>query len=406
MIQIFWKDIKMFLSDKKAFFLSYLLPIILVTFFALAFGGVSSVEKKNPPIKLLISDQDNSNLSVNIKNKLDSLSNINAVPVTFEEGEKLVKKGKAPAMLVIPYGLSSAVNNDDAPKIKIYYDQSQEYQVGLLQQALSTQLFSLVGQNNVENKVIAQIKTKYAKLAPTELNEILKQVKTNFNESDMNLDSSSGFELVKVVKDKKKSWGLIQSVAGVAVMMLLFAVSAIGSSILSEKEDGTLKRLISSPLNAFALLYGKLLYTIVVAISQLIVLFLFAWIAFGLDIWINIPALIIMIIFTAIACGSFGIFIASIGRTRKQVEGLSTIIVLVMSAIGGSMIPYFIMPAFMQKISVFSVNYWSIQGFIDIFWREAGMAEVLVRAGVLLLISIVMMLLSYFFFGKTLKRIQ
>ena len=46
-----------------------------------------------------------------------------------------------------------------------------------------------------------------------------------------------------------------------------------------------------------------------------------------------------MILATAFACASFGIFIASIAKTRKQVESYSTLIILVMSAIGGSMVP-------------------------------------------------------------------
>lgn len=44
-----------------------------------------------------------------------------------------------------------------------------------------------------------------------------------------------------------------------------------------------------------------------------------------------------------------------------QARGLSTLIILIMSAIGGSMIPLFLMPAIMKKIAVFSVNYWGIQ---------------------------------------------
>jgi len=46
-----------------------------------------------------------------------------------------------------------------------------------------------------------------------------------------------------------------------------------------------------------------------------------------------------------------------------------------MSCIGGSMIPLFAMPLFMQKISVFSVNYWGVQGFYDIFWRMLPLTD-------------------------------
>ena len=65
-----------------------------------------------------------------------------------------------------------------------------------------------------------------------------------------------------------------------------------------------------------------------------------------------------------------------------------------MSAIGGSMIPIFIMPAIMQKIAILSVNYWSIQGFYDIYWRHLPILDVSVRAAVLLGIGLLMIIIS------------
>ena len=85
----------------------------------------------------------------------------------------------------------------------------------------------------------------------------------------------------------------------------------------------------------------------------------------------------------------FGVFIASFAKSRQQVQSLSILIVLIMSCIGGSMVPIFMMPPFMQKISVFSVNYWGIQGFYDIFWRMLPLTDItfLTRVLVLLLIG-------------------
>ena len=76
-----------------------------------------------------------------------------------------------------------------------------------------------------------------------------------------------------------------------------------------------------------------------------------------------------------------------------------------MSAIGGSMIPLFIMPAIMKKIAMFSVNYWGIQGFYDIFWRDLPTIEVLPRVFVLLGIGIVMTLISLRLFRKNVVKL-
>ena len=72
-----------------------------------------------------------------------------------------------------------------------------------------------------------------------------------------------------------------------------------------------------------------------------------------------------------------------------------------MSVIGGSMVPTFIMPQWMQNISVVSINYWSIQGFYDILWRELPIGiTFLSKVGVLLAIGLVFTLLSFRFFRK------
>jgi ABC-type Na+ efflux pump permease subunit len=182
--------------------------------------------------------------------------------------------------------------------------------------------------------------------------------------------------------------GLVHSVAGTAIFMLLFSVAGIGESLLEEKQEGILKKLLCSPLRSNHILYGKMVFANIISIAQLSIMFVYAWLVFGLTIMHHLPSLVLMIFVTAYACSSFGIFLASFAKSRQQVQTLSTLIVLIMSAIGGSMIPIFIMPEFMQKISVFSVNYWGVQGFYDIFLRSLPLSDITFLSRVFALIII------------------
>lgn len=114
-----------------------------------------------------------------------------------------------------------------------------------------------------------------------------------------------------------------------------------------------------------------------------------------------------MIFATAFACSSFGVFLASIAKSRSQVQGISTLIILTMSAIGGSMIPIFVMPVFMQKMAIISVNYWGIQGFYDIFWRmlPASDPTFITRVAVLFTIGIVLNLVSVTLYRRNILKI-
>ena len=200
--------------------------------------------------------------------------------------------------------------------------------------------------------------------------------------------------------------GLIQAVAGTAILMLLFSVAGVGTSILEEKENGTINRLLYSPLKSSTILYSKMLFAFFISILQLTTMFLFAWVVFDMDLSVNIPALILMILATSFAVSSLGIFLAAVTKTRQQAQNLSTIIILVMSAIGGSMIPLFIMPSILQKIALLSVNYWGIQGFYDIFWRTLPLGSVLPKILILMGIGIVMTLASIWLFKRRILKLS
>jgi ABC-2 type transport system permease protein len=201
--------------------------------------------------------------------------------------------------------------------------------------------------------------------------------------------------------------GLVHSVAGTSVFMLLFSVAGIGGSLLDEKQDGMLKKLLCSPLPPDAILFGKLVFANIISIIQLTIMFIYAWLVFGLDIMHHLPSLVLIIFTIAFACSGFGIILASFAKTRQQVQGFSSIIVLVMSGIGGSMIPIFIMPEAMQKIAVFTVNYWGIQGIYDIFWKLVPFTDstFLSRVFVLIGIGMVMNYFALLMFRRNVLRI-
>jgi ABC-2 type transport system permease protein len=80
--------------------------------------------------------------------------------------------------------------------------------------------------------------------------------------------------------------------------------------------------------------------------------------------------LIIMAAFTAMAAAAFGILIASLCRTRGQLDGMSTVVILIMSALGGSMVPRFVMPDFMKEVGLFTFNGQALEGFLSVFWES------------------------------------
>ena len=67
--------------------------------------------------------------------------------------------------------------------------------------------------------------------------------------------------------------------------------------------------------------------------------------------------------------------LATLSRTRAQLSGLSTIVILTMSALGGSMFPRFLMSETMQKFGLVTFNAWALDGYLKVFWRDGALLD-------------------------------
>lgn len=84
-----------------------------------------------------------------------------------------------------------------------------------------------------------------------------------------------------------------------------------------------------------------------------------------------------------------GILLAVTCRTRKQLEGLSTLVILVMSALGGSWFPLIITPEWYRKLGHFTLNAWAMDGYQGIFWYGKDLGGIATEIAVLLGIAAV-----------------
>lgn len=374
---LFIKELKLYIQDKKSVIFTFLLPMVLISIFAFTFGGANTSRQRINPIELLIVDLDKTSTSQRIIAHLDSLKSVR-VKFGIPNPEELVKKGDYVALLILHKGLSIAVETLSPLPLELKYDRSREMEIGILISILDSGVKQFLASENSHTRSSLEVQQ---------------------------IETAQKLRLTSIVGERKKANpGLIQAVSGTAILMLMFSVSGLGSSILQEKEKGTLRRLLYAPLKKSTILKSKMLFAFFIALLQLSVMFIFSWLVFGLDLLINLPALIIMIVATGFAISSFGVFLAAISKTRAQAQSFGTLVILVMSSLGGSIVPLFIMPEVMKKLALLSVNYWGIQGFFDIFWRELPTIEILPRVGVLIAIGLFLSIISFRLFNKTIDK--
>lgn len=396
MLRLFRKDLILFFKDQRSFILTFLIPVILITVFAFAYGAIGNYSDSSESLELLVVDQDKTNLSGQFISDLDSLKAMTIINSEFDKARDLIVKGKYAVALVLGIGFQDSFYSGNNIPVQLLYDEEQEPETWHVQSIIVNTLISYSRKIEIQ-KYYDAYKNIFADSGSSV--SVLPAMPADKHESLI-------IERVSIVGKKKDiDLGLIQAVAGTAILMLLFSTAGVGTSILEEKENGTINRLLYSPLNSKIILYSKMLFAFFIAILQLSVMFLFSWIFLGLDITLNIKGLVLMIVTTAFAVSSLGIFLASIAKSRQQAQNLSNLIILVMSAIGGSMIPLFYMPAIMSKVAIFSINYWGIQGFYDVLWRLRPVSEMYPKMLVLIGSGIIMTLLSIKLINKNIIKL-
>ncbi|MBL8817715.1 MAG: ABC transporter permease [Planctomyces sp.] len=438
MVQALWRS---FMRDRLAILLTFALPCVMFTVFALIFGG-GSQQGTTSRLDLVIFDHDQSAASKKIVKSLSELPDVDAKVAVTESGSDstgedsptsaetvptkpdeisksdnvvllaskepeqlrvqlagLVRKGKADAVIIFPEGFQQSIAKFGQERVaaEVIYDPANPFAKQMLSGVLQASAFTSVPEVLIEQgfSQLEQFGGPLTVLQSTVIERLRNQIQnggdipsdSEQNESDSILSESQlsmTDGLIRVTttsardvgtppsdqKSKKIGSMIPYYAAGISVMFLMFSMSGAASALLEHEENGTLERLLSGHMTPFLLLISHWLFYVLMGLAQISVMFLFASFAFGLDLWNSntFPGAVTMSVFTAMASAGFVLMLATLCRTRKQLEGMSSIIILVMSAFGGSMVPRFIMPKFVSQASLLTFNGWALDGYLKVFW--------------------------------------
>ena len=402
--------------DRAAFVLAFVLPVAFFSIFAGIFGG-SGKAASTRKVAVIVVDEDGSDGSRRFVAGLQAEAGLSvglkpgdekdpAGPLySAASAEAAVKKGEVPIALIIPkgFGANPIAFGPAAhrPKLSILADSADpiapQVLAGLVQRVAMTSMPSALARSG-----LAEVDKWSGGLTPeqnarmeTALGALEKETAPSA-QTPAKAGGDGGLVAVAVrdvVGEKKKNPTVAFYAAGFGVMFLLFSAAGAGGALIEEAESGTLDRILSTRVSMTRLLLGKLLYLTGIGVAQLTVMFTWGALFFGVELASHIPGFLIMTIATAIACSAFGLLLASICRSRMQLVALSNLSILMMSALGGSMFPRFLMPEKMQKFGLITLNAWAIDGFQKIFWREEPLwsiwPQVLVLAGLGVLFFVV-----------------
>jgi ABC-2 type transport system permease protein len=434
------KDFWIFMGDPVAIGLGFIVPMVMILVFGLVFGNTG--HGSTSEFVVLAVNEDRGPAGKRLLSALDDLSEIRIVErlkgdslaLDSSKARERVEKGRNSVAIIVPADFSDGLKAGKI-RLSLLEDPSDPVTAGVVTGLLQKQAFStfpaLMPMNlsqmgmgrpdstqwkGFNQDIRRSVKERFGVPIPDSLlgSNLFPDEMVLGSDKDSATAASSGFNFgesfEKIFQIKREEVvgkqivnpGIAQSVAGPAVMFLLFAAGAVAASLLREMHGGAVQRLLVSRASAGELLFSKYFYAIVLGNAQLITMMVYGWLIFGLDIFTHPLEIFVVILCTAAAMSSLGLFIAAIARTEEQAAGLQVVVILGISAIGGAMFPSFMIPKAVRTLAQATPVHWAMQGFLDVFWRDQSLPGILFECAILLAMAVVLVSIATVLFRKRL----
>ncbi|MFW2403805.1 MAG: ABC transporter permease [Gammaproteobacteria bacterium] len=380
------------LRDRGALLMSFVLPAVFFIIMAEIFTATTG-DSLN--LKVMVLDEVRDDPSGRLLDALVESDNLQLSVIRGEGDEarnalrSAVRNGEADVGIILPANadpLDMAGGFGEAP-IRVVSDPSRAVAVPMLVGAIRQAYFGSMPDVAMGN-VVEELENQFLTLNDEQRLEVEDGL------DEMRVDAEAGrstgwsFDDMLAFEDVIGEVGALNLVAysagAVAFMFLLFASVHGAVSLLEEQESGVLDRVLAGPGGIGVLINGKFLYLVLQGVLQVTVIFIVAWLGYGLDLPGHLlPWFIVTLIASCTAAG-LAMMLATACNTRRQAQTIANTAILVVSAIGGSMVPRIFMPESLQQLGWLTPNTWALEAYSGIFWRQDSLLEVWPPVGAML----------------------
>ncbi|MEP3653330.1 MAG: ABC transporter permease [Litorimonas sp.] len=322
--------------DKGALILAFVLPGFIFAVFAAIFSNASG---GNLDLRVALANTSPAEDTISFaKNLTDS----DLISVTFDEDwteadiTDRVRLGQDDVGVV----LFGAVSDQSGPSIRIIQDPSREVAATVLKGQIRQMLNS---QSGIEGVEIFETK------------------------------SALGASETAILEDPTVTY----YIGATAILFLLFSAMQGAAISIDERRNGISDRLMVGPAGALGMLSGKFVFLSLVGFFQAAIICIVASLFFDVPVMAHLFPLILACLGAAVLASGLALLVASLCKTPTQMNTVSTFAVLLLSAVGGSMVPRFMMPGWLQQLGVATPNFWSIEAFYGILARGQTVVDLL-----------------------------
>ena len=414
LILIGLKDVRLAFRDRAALILMLLAPFLLTLglgFVTGRFSGGSSSGISHIPVILV--DQDGKQLGnalVELFQSKDLAELVDpSVSTDVAASYKKVDDNQAVAVIVVPAGFTDSIIpvNGILPaagqtaaartaSIELYTNPTAPTSVGVIKTILD-QFLSQVEVGRVGGQVAVTQLLTTGRIRVQDAQAVGLQL----GASQASASSQSASIMLKNTTPSGQAvqFDVLALLApGMALMFLMYTVSYGGRSLLTERNQGTLPRLLVSPTSATQVLGGKMIGIFLTGAAQMYILIEGTSLLFKL-LWgdpVAVYALVLAAVFGAVG---WGMLLTAVVKTPGQVSAIGSALMLTFGILGGTFVNMDNMPVWFRYISKLTPNAWGIDGFTTLA-LGGGLHDILTPILALLAMGLLLFAIAVILFSR------
>ena len=389
------KEFLLLIRDKMGLSILFIMPMVLIVIMTLIQdAALRTFNEEGIPLLVVNEDQDSLGFRIEAGLKNSDLvafhNEINGKRATRDELYQAVKEGGFLIGIVIPKGTTATIQNE----VTRLVDESLGEDVSKVAQT-STEIEMVIdpiASKSFVTSVTSQLREFISSLKTRVMFETFNAQIAEFIPEDMTVKKSEYSNRQAVtykevyaseVSGEMKPNAVQHNIPAWTIFAMFFIVLPLVSSIMKEKEEGSVFRFHTIPASYFLQINAKLIVFIIICLIQFFLMLLIGLVFLPmlglpvLQLGNSYAGILIMALGCALAAAGFGVLVGSLASTQQQGAVLGSLSILIFSAIGGIWVPAYVMPSIMRTISEISPLKWAMDGFYGLFLRGEGFVDIL-----------------------------
>jgi len=373
------KDLRLFVTDRGALIFFILFPFFFITLFT--FMNLGATEDTKLQLHI-VSQEAEGGLSYQVIDALEQASDWEITVMDYDQAYQAVEDKEISGFLAFPADFTEGIITGTGTQLELVTDAEATSDRAALS-GLSQTIASRIGAQYVTASATIELLIGQGVIAPDDtaaIDQVIQQILAGQAGGGEAFVEYTTEKVGEVEEESAANW----VIPGYLVMFVFFGAALGAETIVRERQNHTLERLLASSVRRESILGGIFTGTAAKGLIQIILFWVVGILAFKMDIGNSPAAVIILSILMVITSAAFSIMLATLVKTQRSAGSIAVLASLLLAPIGGCWWPLFLHPGWLQTLAKITPHGWAMSGFNKLMLFGANFGAVVPEMLVLL----------------------